>query len=150
LVARSIYTGLPERGRSEGDSFGNWRDLKMLDELRSYLYANRQSVVEYAEAYRNGERISTADDERNAPPELYLPPYYNVETQRGSEEQIIVPSLEKALPQFTSLQWPVVQPYRIILLGEIISLRPDSAANCADGRRRIAPAYRRNIRHADL
>ena len=63
-------------------------------------------------------------DERNAPPELYLPPYYNVETQRGSGEQIIVPSLEKALPQFTSLQWPVVQPYRIILLGEKISLRP--------------------------
>jgi hypothetical protein len=31
-----------------------------LDELRSYLYANRQSVVGYAEAYRNGERISTA------------------------------------------------------------------------------------------
>jgi len=31
-----------------------------LDELRSYLYANRESVMRYAEAYRNGERISTA------------------------------------------------------------------------------------------
>jgi hypothetical protein len=31
-----------------------------LDELRSYLYANRESVMGYAEAYRNGERISTA------------------------------------------------------------------------------------------
>src|ERR1700745_1287367 len=28
-----------------------------LDELRSYLYANRESVRGYAEAYRNGERI---------------------------------------------------------------------------------------------
>jgi hypothetical protein len=63
-------------------------------------------------------------DERNAPPELYLPPYYNVKPERGSGEQIVIPSLEKALPGFTSLQWPVVQPYRIILLGEKISLRP--------------------------
>jgi hypothetical protein len=31
-----------------------------LDELRSYLYANRESVRGYAEAYRNGERVSTA------------------------------------------------------------------------------------------
>src|SRR5271170_8137919 len=31
-----------------------------LDELRSYLYANRESVRGYAEAYRNGECISTA------------------------------------------------------------------------------------------
>jgi hypothetical protein len=31
-----------------------------LDELRSYLYANCESVRGYAEAYRNGERISTA------------------------------------------------------------------------------------------
>jgi hypothetical protein len=31
-----------------------------LDELRSYLYANRESVRGYAEAYRNVERISTA------------------------------------------------------------------------------------------
>jgi hypothetical protein len=31
-----------------------------LDELRCYLYANRESVRGYAEAYRNGERISTA------------------------------------------------------------------------------------------
>jgi hypothetical protein len=30
-----------------------------LDKLRSYLYANRESVRGYAEAYRNGERIST-------------------------------------------------------------------------------------------
>jgi hypothetical protein len=28
-----------------------------LDELRSYLYANRESVRGYAEAYRNGERV---------------------------------------------------------------------------------------------
>jgi len=31
-----------------------------LDELRSYLFANRESVWVYAEAYRNGERVSTA------------------------------------------------------------------------------------------
>ena len=31
-----------------------------LEELRSYLYANRESVRGYAEAYRNGERVSTA------------------------------------------------------------------------------------------
>src|SRR6202051_5112742 len=31
-----------------------------LDELRSYLYANRESVRGYAEAHRNGERVSTA------------------------------------------------------------------------------------------
>jgi hypothetical protein len=31
-----------------------------LNELRSYLYANRESTKRYAEAYRNGERISTA------------------------------------------------------------------------------------------
>ena len=30
-----------------------------LNELRSYLYANRESVRGYAEAYRNAERIST-------------------------------------------------------------------------------------------
>jgi len=29
LVARSIYVGIPERGRSEGDSFENRRDLKI-------------------------------------------------------------------------------------------------------------------------
>jgi hypothetical protein len=29
LVAPSIYLGIPERGRSEGDSFGNRRDLKI-------------------------------------------------------------------------------------------------------------------------
>jgi hypothetical protein len=37
-----------------------------LDELRSYLYANRESVRGYAEAYRNGERISTAHVARRA------------------------------------------------------------------------------------
>jgi hypothetical protein len=31
-----------------------------LDELRFYLYANREPVRGYAQAYRNGERISTA------------------------------------------------------------------------------------------
>jgi hypothetical protein len=31
-----------------------------LGELRSYLYANRESVRGYAKAFRNGERISTA------------------------------------------------------------------------------------------
>jgi hypothetical protein len=34
-----------------------------LDELRSYLYANRESVTGHAEAYRNGERISRAHAE---------------------------------------------------------------------------------------
>jgi hypothetical protein len=37
-----------------------------LGELRSYLHANRESVRGYAEAYRNGERISTAHAECTA------------------------------------------------------------------------------------
>ena len=45
----------PEENRGQFE-----RIKAKLDELRSYLYANRQSVVGYAEAYRNGERISTA------------------------------------------------------------------------------------------
>jgi hypothetical protein len=36
-----------------------------LEELRSYLYANRESVRGYVEAYRNGERVSTAHVESN-------------------------------------------------------------------------------------
>src|SRR5260221_850134 len=62
-------------------------------------------------------------DDRNARPELYLPPYFSVEPIQHDGERITVPSLEKALPQLTSLQWPVVQPYRIILLGEKTSLK---------------------------
>jgi hypothetical protein len=62
-------------------------------------------------------------DERNAPPELYLPPYFKVEPEHNDGEQIIIPSLEEALPQLTSVQWPLVQPYRIILLGEKTSLK---------------------------
>jgi hypothetical protein len=62
-------------------------------------------------------------DERNAPPELYLPPYFSVEPEHNDGEQITVPSLDEALPQLTSLQWPLVQPYRIILLGEKTSLK---------------------------
>jgi hypothetical protein len=34
-----------------------------LDGLRSYLYANRQSLVGHAEAYRNGGRVSSANME---------------------------------------------------------------------------------------
>jgi hypothetical protein len=62
-------------------------------------------------------------DERNAPPELYLPESFQVEPERSSGEQIIVPDRDKAMPGFTSPQWPVVQPYRIILIGEKTSLR---------------------------
>jgi hypothetical protein len=35
------------------------RDLK-LKELRSYLYANRERIMSYAESLRNKERASTA------------------------------------------------------------------------------------------
>jgi hypothetical protein len=63
-------------------------------------------------------------DERNAPPELYLPPYCTVEPERGLGERIIVPALAETMPCFSSPQWPVVQPYRIILIGEKTSLRP--------------------------
>jgi hypothetical protein len=63
-------------------------------------------------------------DERNAPPELYLPPYYTVAPERGSGRKIIVPGIAEIMPCFTSAQWPVVQPYRIILIGEKTSLRP--------------------------
>jgi hypothetical protein len=62
-------------------------------------------------------------DERNALPELYLPPSHTVEPERGSGEEIIIPDLDKVTPGFTSPQWPVVQPYRIILIGEKTSLR---------------------------
>jgi hypothetical protein len=63
-------------------------------------------------------------DERNAPPELYLPPYYMVEPERGSGQRIIVPGIAETMPCFTSPVWPVIQPYRIILIGEKTSLRP--------------------------
>ena len=62
-------------------------------------------------------------DERNAPPELYLPSYYTVEAERGRGEEIIIPDLDEALPGFASPPWPVIQPYRIILIGEKTSLR---------------------------
>jgi hypothetical protein len=62
-------------------------------------------------------------DERNAPPELYLPPYWQVEPERSGGEQIIIPDPDKAMPGFTSPPWPVVQPCRIILIGEKTSLR---------------------------
>jgi hypothetical protein len=63
-------------------------------------------------------------DERNAPPELYLPSYYTVEAERGRGEKIIIPDLDEAVPGFASPPWPVIQPYRIILIGEKTSLRP--------------------------
>jgi hypothetical protein len=62
-------------------------------------------------------------DERNAPPELYLPPYLKVEAKQHDGDQIEIPSLEEALPQLSSNHWPVVQAYRIILLGEKTSLK---------------------------
>jgi hypothetical protein len=71
--------------------------------------------------YVDFERIV---DERNSPPELHLPPYYTVEPERDDGQSVVIPELEKVLAGFTSPQWPVVQPYRIILLGEKISLRP--------------------------
>jgi hypothetical protein len=69
-------------------------------------------------------RFDRIVDERNAPPELYLPPYYTVEPERGNGKRIIVPGLAETMPCFTSPQWPVVQPYRIISVGEKTSLRP--------------------------
>jgi hypothetical protein len=62
-------------------------------------------------------------DERNALPELYLPESFQVEPERGSGERIIVPGIAETMPCFTSPQWPIVQPYRIILIGEKTSLR---------------------------
>ena len=45
----------PEAGRQR------FRELEdRLDELRSYLYANREATRGYAEAHRRGERVSTA------------------------------------------------------------------------------------------
>ena len=63
-------------------------------------------------------------DERNGPPELFLPPYYEVEPERGRGQRITIPDLEEAVAGFASPRWPVVQPYRIILIGEKMSLRP--------------------------
>jgi hypothetical protein len=63
-------------------------------------------------------------DERNAPPELYLPPCYHIAPSCSGGEGIVIPDTDKAVPSFTSPEWPVVQPYRIILLGEKVSLRP--------------------------
>jgi hypothetical protein len=68
-------------------------------------------------------RFERIIDERNAPPELYLPPYYTVGPERGPGARIIVPALAETMPCFTSPPWPVVQPYRIILIGEKTSLR---------------------------
>jgi hypothetical protein len=50
-----LAEGLPEANSERFESI----EAK-LDELRSYPYANRESVRGYAEAYRKGERISTA------------------------------------------------------------------------------------------
>ncbi len=63
-------------------------------------------------------------DERNAPPELYLSSYCKIEPERGRGQRIITPDPEEAVPRFASPSWPIIQPYRIILIGEKTSLRP--------------------------
>jgi hypothetical protein len=63
-------------------------------------------------------------DERNPEPALYLPSDFQVEVERSTGAQLQIPAIDESLPHFTSLQWPVVQPYRIILIGEKTSLRP--------------------------
>jgi hypothetical protein len=63
-------------------------------------------------------------DERNAPPELYIADRHKVEPEHGRGQRIIIPDPQEALPGFTSPPWPVIQPYRIILIGEKTSLRP--------------------------
>jgi hypothetical protein len=63
-------------------------------------------------------------DERNAPPELFIPEY-DLDDQSGltDGEQIMVPKLDDAVPTFYSSGFRVRQPYRIILIGEKTSLR---------------------------
>src|ERR1700675_4921981 len=53
----SARLGTPRSPEANNERFESIESK--LDELRSYLYANRESVRGYAEAYRNGERIST-------------------------------------------------------------------------------------------
>jgi len=57
-----VRIGLFQHAMAHPEANSEWFESieAKLDELRSYLYANRESVRRYAEAYRNGERISTA------------------------------------------------------------------------------------------
>jgi hypothetical protein len=63
-------------------------------------------------------------DERNAPPELFIPED-DLDDQSGltNGEQVQVPTLDDAVPTFYSSGFRVRQPYRIILTGEKTSLR---------------------------
>jgi hypothetical protein len=62
-------------------------------------------------------------DERNAAPELFLPEYFSVEPERHAGACIVLPDLADALPGFQCADWPTVQPFRIIFIGEKTSLR---------------------------
>jgi hypothetical protein len=63
-------------------------------------------------------------DERNAPPELFIPED-GIDNQSGltNGAQVDIPSLDDAVPTLYSSGFRVKQPYRIILIGEKTSLR---------------------------
>jgi hypothetical protein len=85
-----------------------WLEVKALKPARWLGYVPFERIV----------------DERNASPEDFLPPYFEVRALRSGGESIIVPGPDKVLPCFTSPPWPILQPYRIIFIGEKASLRP--------------------------
>jgi hypothetical protein len=61
-------------------------------------------------------------DERNAPPELFIPERQFTDWNMAEGIRVEVPSLDALLPEF-SASVAAVQPYRIILIGEKVSLK---------------------------
>jgi hypothetical protein len=62
-------------------------------------------------------------DERNAPPEMFIPEQEVTEWNLLVGSRMRVPSLNDLLPEFSATV-AAVQPYRIILIGEKVSLKP--------------------------
>ena len=64
-------------------------------------------------------------DERNAPPQIFVPSLWIPSVELSGGIAVDVPPLEDALPRFVSMgEFSVRQPYRIILIGEKTSLGP--------------------------
>lgn len=62
-------------------------------------------------------------DERNAPPELFIPEREITEWNILIGNRMKVPSLDALLPEFGATV-AAVQPYRIVFIGEKVSLKP--------------------------
>jgi hypothetical protein len=108
LLSSSAHILLPDgRPYINDDDTWEWLSDKAAKAARWLDYVSFERIV----------------DERNAPAELYLPPYFKVEPKQEGGEPILVPSLDDALPRLSSDPWPIVQPCRIIFLGEKVSLK---------------------------